>query len=38
VLLGISLSGALGFNFVALQFTTASNVAFITGLNIVIVP
>jgi drug/metabolite transporter (DMT)-like permease len=38
VLLGISLSGALGFTVVALQFTTASNVAFITGLNIVVVP
>ena len=37
-ILGISLFGALSFTVFALQYTTASNVAFITGLNIVIVP
>lgn len=38
MLLGLVLSGALGFTVAALQYTTASNVAFITGINIVIVP
>ena len=36
--LGVSLSGALGFTVIALRYTTAANVAFITGMNIVIVP
>lgn len=36
--MGIALSSGLGFTVLALQYTTASNVAFITGLNIVIVP
>ncbi len=36
--MGIALSGALGFTVLALRYTTAANVAFITGLNIVIVP
>lgn len=36
--MGLALSGALGFTVLALQYTTASNVAFITGINIVLVP
>ncbi len=37
-LMGVSISGALGFTVIALRYTTAANVAFITGMNIVIVP
>lgn len=38
LILGCALFGALSFTVFALQYTSASNVAFITGLNIVIVP
>lgn len=38
IILGGTLAGALGFTVIALNYTSASNVAFITGLNILIVP
>lgn len=37
-LLGCFLFGAFAFQTVALQYTTASNAAFLTGLNVIIVP
>src|SRR6185369_8395672 len=37
-LLGLFLFGAYAFQTVALQYTTASNTGFLTGLNVVMVP
>jgi drug/metabolite transporter (DMT)-like permease len=38
IILGILLFGAFAFQTVALVYTTASNTAFLTGLNVVLVP